>query len=89
MPEIHWLGKWLVLSRDGAGVFSKGDGGAALLGRWIGAAVVPLTRKHARRILGRFIGVFDPLWVTPLFSVDCGPTDSGVPTGSKIALVPF
>ena len=25
--EIQWLGKWLVLSGDGAGVFSKGRGG--------------------------------------------------------------
>ena len=55
VPEIEWLGKWLVLSGDGAGVFSKGQGGAALLGLWIRAAVLPLTRKHARRILGRFI----------------------------------
>ena len=27
VPEIQWLGKWLVLSGDGAGVFSKGRGG--------------------------------------------------------------
>ena len=60
MPEIQWLGKWLVLSGDGAGVFSKGQGGVALLGLWIRAAVRPLTRKHARRILGRFIWSLRP-----------------------------
>ena len=32
VPEIQWLGKWLVLSGDGAGVFPKGQGGVALLG---------------------------------------------------------
>ena len=60
VPEIQWLGKWLVLSGDGAGVFPKGQGGAALLGLWIWAAVLPLTRKHARRILGRFIWSLRP-----------------------------
>ena len=59
--EIQWLGKWLVLSGDGAGVFSKGQGGAALLGLSIRAAVLPLTRKHARRILGRFIWSLRPI----------------------------
>ena len=58
--EIQWLGKRLVLSGDGAGVFSKGQGGAALLGLWIRAAVLPLTRKHARGILGRFIWSLRP-----------------------------
>ena len=60
VPEIQWLGKWLVLSGDGAGVFPKGQGGAALLGLWIRATVLPLTRKHARRILGRFIWSLRP-----------------------------
>ena len=32
MPEIQWLGKWLVLSGDGAGVFSKGQGGGCFAG---------------------------------------------------------
>ena len=58
--EIQWLGKWLVLSGDGAGVFPEGQGGAALLGLWIRAAVLPLTRKHARRILGRIIWSLRP-----------------------------
>ena len=40
-----------MFSGNGAGVFPKGQGGAALLGLWIRAAVPPLTRKHARRIL--------------------------------------
>ena len=57
VPEIRWLGKWLVLSGDGAGVFFRGGGGggAALLGLWIRAAALSLTRKHARHILGRFV----------------------------------
>ena len=53
--EIQWLGKWLVLSGDGAGVFPKGQGGGCLLGLWIRVALLPLICKHARRILGRFI----------------------------------
>ena len=60
VPEIQWLGKWLVLSGDSAGVFPKGQGGAALLGLWIRAAVLPLTCKHARRIMGRFIWSLRP-----------------------------
>ena len=58
--EIQWLGKWLVLSSDGAGVFPKGQGGAALLGLRIQAAVLPLTCKHARSMLGRFIWSLRP-----------------------------
>ena len=53
VPEIQWLGKWLVLSGDGAGPFSKGPGGG---GRFAGSLdpcwVLPLTRKHTHRILG-------------------------------------
>ena len=51
-----------MLSGDGAGVFSKGrgGGGAALLGLWICAAIVPLTSKHARCILGQFIWSMRP-----------------------------
>ena len=60
VPEIQWFGKWLVLSGDGAAVFSKGQGGATLLGLWIRAAALPLTRKHARCILGRFIWCLRP-----------------------------
>ena len=60
VPEIQWLGKWLLLSGDGVGVFPKGQGGAALLGLWIRAVVLPLTRKHARRILGRFMWSLRP-----------------------------
>ena len=59
VPEIQWLGKWLVLSGGGLGVFPKGQG-AALLGLWIRATVLPLTRKHARKILGRFIWSLRP-----------------------------
>ena len=69
VPEIQWLGKWLVLSGVGAGVFPKGHGGPALLGLWIQAAVLPLTRKHARRFLGRFIWSLRPtVGFAPLLS---------------------
>ena len=69
VPEIQWLGKWLVLSGDRAEVFPKGQGGAALLGLWIRAAVLPLTRKHARHILGRFIWSVRPaVWFAPFLS---------------------
>ena len=60
VPEIQWLGKWLVLSRNGVGPFPEGQGGTAFLGLWIRAAVLPLTRKHACRILGRFIWTLRP-----------------------------
>ena len=69
VAEIQWLGKWLVVSGSGAGVFPKGQGAAALLGPWIRAAVPPLTRKHARRILGRFIWSLRPtVGFTPFLS---------------------
>ena len=46
----------------GRGCFPRvrGGGGVALLGLWIRAAVLPLTRKHARRILGRYIWCLRP-----------------------------
>ena len=51
------------------GSSQKGRGGAALLGLWIRTAVLPLTRKHAYRILGRFIWRLRPtVGFTPFLS---------------------
>ena len=89
VPEIQWLGKWLVLSGDGAVVFPKGQGGAALLGLWIRAAVLPLTRKHARRILGRFIWSLRPtVGFAPFLSGWWAHCQWG-PIGSKTAPCPW
>ena len=55
VPEILWLGKLLVFSGPNAGDFPKGQGWTSLVGPWIQAAALPLTKKHARRILGRYV----------------------------------
>ena len=60
VPEIPWLGKQLVFCGPNAGVFPKGQGWGSLVGLWIRTAVLPLTKKHARRILGRYVGALRP-----------------------------
>ena len=55
VTEIPWLGKYLVFSGPNAGVFPKGQGWTSLVGLRIRTAVLPLTKKHARRILGRYV----------------------------------
>ena len=55
VPEIPWLGKNLVFSGPNAEVIPKEQGWISLVGLWIWAAVLPLSKKHARRILGRYV----------------------------------
>ena len=63
---IMWLGKWLSFSRTSGGVQPHSLGWTALVGLWLRAAVLPMTRKQARRILGRFTRAIRP-------SVGCMP----------------
>ena len=60
VPEISWLGKHLIFSGPNAGVFPKGQGWTSLVGLWIRTTVLPLTKKHARRILGRYVWALRP-----------------------------
>ena len=46
--NIVWLRKLLHFSRDGGGVQPQGPGWTTLVGLWLRAAVLPLTRKHAK-----------------------------------------
>ena len=82
VPEIQWLGKWLVLSGNGAGGFSKGQGGAALLGLWIRAALLPLTRRQDPRSVHLEFAPY--CGVRPLFEWMVGPLSMGGKLASKL-----
>ena len=58
--EITWLGKWLSFSRTSGGVQPHSVGWTALVGLWLRAAVLPMSHKQARRILGRFTQAIRP-----------------------------
>ena len=58
--EIPWLGKHLIFSGPNSGVFPKGQGWTSLVGLWIRTAVLPLTKKHARCIVGRYVRALRP-----------------------------
>ena len=65
-----WLGKWLSFFRTRGGVQPHSLGWTALVGLWLRAVVLPMTRKQARRILGRFTWAIRP-------SVGCMPFLAG------------
>ena len=58
--EMPRLGKHVIFSGPNAGVFPKGKGWTSLVGLWIRTTVLPLTKKHARRIVGRYVWVLRP-----------------------------
>ena len=91
VPEIQWLGKWLVLSGDGAGVFPKGHGGGCFawsLDSSCGAAPYAQARPS-------YPGAFylEPApsgWVRPFFEWLVGPLSVGANLASELppVLVP-
>ena len=60
VPSIVWLGKQLVLSGAGQGVFVVTNQWIVLLGLWLRVALLPLSRKLARRVFGRFSWALRP-----------------------------
>ena len=60
VPSIVWLGKKLVLSGAGQGVFVVPNQWIVLLGLWLRVALLPLSRKLARRVIGRFSWALRP-----------------------------
>ena len=53
VPSIVWTGKRLVLSGPSRGVFVLEDQWVVLVGLWLIIALLPLSRKFARRVIGR------------------------------------
>ena len=60
VPKIDWLGKRLVLSGEHAGVFAMAGGWQMLVGLWLRTAILPMSRQHARRVVGRFSWALRP-----------------------------
>ena len=60
VPEIDWLGKHLVLSGELAGVLAMAQVWQMLFGLWLRNAILPLSRQHARRVVGRFSWALRP-----------------------------
>ena len=60
VPEIDWLGKRLVLSGELAGVFAMAGGWQILIGLWLHTTILPMSRQHARRVVGRFSWALRP-----------------------------
>ena len=54
VPEIDWLGKRPVLCGELAGGFAMAGGWQILVGLWLRTAILPISRQHARRVVGRF-----------------------------------
>ena len=54
VPEIDGLGKRPVLSGELAGVFAMAGGWQIMVGLWLRTAILPMSRQHARRVVGRF-----------------------------------
>ena len=82
VPEIQWLGKWLVLSGEGAGVFPKGQGGGCFpwsLDSSRGAA--PYTQARPSYPGAFYLETAPCGWVRPVFDWLVGPLS----VGSKLA----
>ena len=77
VPEIQWLGKWLVLSGNGAGVFPKGQGGGAA-----GAAPYPQTRPSYPGPL--YLEPAPGSGVRPFFEWLVGPLSVGAELASEL-----
>ena len=60
VPEIDGLGKRLVLSGELAGVFAIAGGWQIMVGLWLRTAILPMSRQHARRVVGRFSWALRP-----------------------------
>ena len=85
VPEIQWLGKWLVLSGDGAGVFPKGQGGGCFA--WSldsGCGAAPYTQARPSYPGTFYLEPAPGGWVRPFFKWLVGPLSVGAKLASKL-----
>ena len=85
VPEIEWLGKWLVLSGNGAGVFPKGQGGGCFawpMDSGCGAAPYPQTRLSYPGPL--YLEPAPDTRIRPLFEWLVGPLSVGAKLASEL-----
>ena len=85
VPEIQWLGKWLVLSGGGAGVFPKGQGGGLLyLVSGFGLRCCPYTQTRPSYPGTFYLEPAPSGWVRPFFKWLVGPLSVGAKLASKL-----
>ena len=60
VPSIVWMGKRLVLSGPSRVFFFLEDQWVVLVGLWLRIALLPLSRKFARRVIGRLSWALRP-----------------------------
>ena len=101
VSSIVWLGKHLVLLGQGQGVFVISEQWTALLGLWLRVALLPPSRKFARRVIGRISWSLRPqvgscpflagwwyvMWGASYLPLPCHVPQGSLPPPHRLALL--